>query len=150
MLFLCAPMPFCVSHSTPITLCVMSINVYEPPGSSGCWNWLLKIDGMHLFPALWSEASCEQLEVGQVRVLTSQKVASATSKNYFPSAEVARHWPLAIVLEHRQSEGQVCRAHLYLLTVSGGASAVPQMMTDSLSEWRNEGARIWIVRQSSE
>ena len=72
-------MPLCVSHSTPVTLCVMSVTVYEPPGSSGCWNWLLKVDGMHLFPAAWSEASCEQLEIGQVRVFTSQKVAAAAA-----------------------------------------------------------------------
>ena len=53
-----------------------------------------------------------------------QKVASATNKNYFSSAEVAKHWPLATVLEHGQTEGQVCRTHLYLLIGPGGASAV--------------------------
>ena len=89
----------------------------------------------------WTAAYQAPLSVGFSRqeywsgmpLPSPQKVANATNKNYFPSAEAAKHWPLATVLEHGQSEGQVCRAHLYLLIGPGGASAVPQMMTDSLS-----------------
>ena len=48
----------------------------------------MKVDGMHLFPAAWSEASCEQLEIGQVRVFTSQKVAAATAAKSVQSCPI--------------------------------------------------------------